>query len=153
MIEIRAIAEEEIDQVLALEAKSAPKFPIYYPWDKEELVGKIILNNTGGRAFGAFDGEKLVGWSAYRDEGDGVYQLCGMVVDTEYRRQGIGTRLLEVRLDDLKSKSGVKKIYSTNYPKNTPIIVLLLQHGFVIEDFKKDYYGPGADRVFTVYQK
>ncbi len=151
MIKIRSLDKSYIDKILALEAESAPPFPIYYGWTKEALERDIFSENSG-KAFGAFDGDKLVGWSSYQKEPNGVYQMSGIVVDKNYRRKGIGLRLFKIRIKELLEKPDLTKIYATNYPKNSPIIIMELNHGFVIYDYKKDVYGPGADRVYVKYE-
>lgn len=158
MIEIRPLDASDADKILEFESHCDVKLPAYYPYDRESL-NSYIFNNKDAKAFGAFDKDTLVGWSAYscmeKPDGTdkGVYEMCGIVVDPKYRRQGIGLKLFNARLSELLKKNGLTKIYATNYPKNTPILILYLSNGFVIYDYKKDVYGPGGDRVYVKYDR
>jgi ribosomal protein S18 acetylase RimI-like enzyme len=158
MIKLVELTKNDIDKILDLEAQSALQLPVYYPYDREAL-DSYIFQNKDAKAYGAFDGDKLVGWSAFscREKSDGTdkgfYEMCGIVVDAKYRRQGIGKKLFNIRLQELLKKEAVIKIYATNYPKNIPILLLYLTNGFVVYDYKKDVYGPGGDRVYVKYDK
>jgi ribosomal protein S18 acetylase RimI-like enzyme len=156
MINICELTSSEADNILQFESHCELKLPVYYPYDRESL-DSYVFKNIDGKAFGAFDQNRLVGWSAYscreKENGidKGVYEMCGIVVDPEYRRQGIGLKLFKVRMGELLKKSSLKMIYATNYPKNVPIILMYLNNGFVIYDYKRDVYGPGGDRVYLKY--
>jgi GNAT superfamily N-acetyltransferase len=158
MVVIKALTSEDADWILEFESKHAPKLPVYYPYDREAL-DSYIFKNKDGKAFGAFDKDLLVGWAGYSckekagEVDKGVYEMSGLVVHSNYRRQGIGLKLFKARMEDLLSKPGLKRIYATNYPLNSPIIILYLTNGFVIYDFKKDCFGPGIDRLFLKYEK
>ncbi len=158
MFKIEQLTKNDIDKIIEFEAQEAPPFPIYYAYDRKTLE-KDLFGDKDAKAYGVFDKDKLIGWAAYRsiekDDGSdkGVYEMSGMVVAKKYRRRGIGLKLFKLRLDELLQKRDLKRIYATNYPKNTPIIVLYLTNGFVIYDYKKDLYGPGADRIYIKYEK
>lgn len=158
MIKIKTLSSKDADRIIEFESHCGVKLPAYYPYDRESL-DSYIFKNKDAEAFGAFEGDVLVGWSAYScmekedDTDKGVYEMCGLVVDPKYRRRGIGLKLFKIRLKKLLKKDGLTKIYATNYPKNSPILILYLNNGFVIYDFKKDVYGPGGDRVYLQYDK
>ena len=155
---IKTLTLKDADRILEFESNFAPKLPVYVPYDREQL-DSYIFKNKDGKAFGAFENDLLVGWAGYscREKADGtdkgIYEMCGLVVHPNYRRQGIGLKLFQTRMTDLLKKPDLKRIYATNYPQNTPIILLYLTNGFVIYDFKKDLYGPGVDRLFLKYEK
>ncbi|CAG7644954.1 GNAT family N-acetyltransferase [Paenibacillus allorhizosphaerae] len=69
---------------------------------------------NGGTAFGAFDGERLVGFGVlahqFRGNDKSQLQLDLMYVTREYRRQGIGRRLLEA-LSQAAIAQGAKSLY------------------------------------------
>lgn len=157
MIKIKILKAQDAESILELESRCGLKLPSYIPYDRKQL-DIYIFNNKDAKAFGAYDKDELIGWSGYscmeKEDGTdrGVYEMCGMVVDPRYRRQGIGLKLFKVRLEELLKKKNLKRIYATNFPKNSPIIILYLTNGFVIYDYKKDIYGPGADRIFVKYE-
>ncbi len=154
-MKIVKLGKENINQILDLESRGAPAENMYYRYNKEAL--EDIISRKQGEAFGIYDSEKLIGWASYRyavneDEiEEGVYEMSSLVVDPEYRRKGVGVALFNHRLETIMSKDDVKMIYATAHPANTPILCLYLNNGFIIYDFKKDKYGPGADRVYMKY--
>lgn len=155
-IKITKLDKRDIDAILNLESHSAPKKPTYAKYDRESLEF-IFDNSESCSAFGLMDNSKLIGWSSYRanwnkdNKSDGTYEMSSLVIHKDYRRVGLGLKLFNKRLKDILSKPNVKTIYATAYPKNTPIILLYLNHGFEIYDFKKNVYGKGADRIYLKY--
>lgn len=155
-IQIQKLTPSSIEEILKLESHSAPEIPIYFKYD-EEALKKLFENPDKAEVFGAFSGERLVGWASYRSgfglEGseEGEYAMSSLVVDNDFRRKGVGTQLFHKRLNILKDKPDMKRILATAYPKNIGIIILYLKNGFVISDYKKDLYGPGADRVYLEF--
>jgi|GEM_PF-1263720 len=158
MIKIIELSEKDINKILELESHSAPKLPMYYGYNSEALEYQLFKNKDA-KVYGAMNGEKLVGWAAYRcsekEDGTdkGVYEMCSLVVDKDYRRKGVGLKLFNKRLQGLLKKKDLVKIYATNYPKNIPIIMLYLTNGFVPYDYKKDVYGIGGDRLYVKYER
>jgi ribosomal protein S18 acetylase RimI-like enzyme len=144
--EITVLTKKDIDKILSFEGAYAPAMPVYFPYDKETLEQEFAT----GTAYkcGIFLNSELIAYSGYGKKDEGVYQMDGIVVKPEYRRQGIGQLLFEHRLSKIKEDPKLKEVYVTCYPKNTPIIMLYLKNDFEIYDLKKDYYAPGADRVF-----
>ncbi len=151
MICYQILTPEHKTDILEFESQYAPGLPVYYRHSPDSL-NSYIFKNKDGRAYGAFDGETLVGWAGYSLRKKGEYEMCGMIVHPGFRRRGIGLKLFQLRLDDLLKKPGAKSISATCYPANSPIIILYLTNGFVIYNFKKDYFGPGVDRLFLRYQ-
>lgn len=154
-MDIVKLGIDNIEDIIKLEERGAPAVNMYYRYDRKALTN--LFSHDQGEAFGIFDKGLLVGWASYRapwndyNEEEGIYEMSSLVVDPEYRRKKIGLALFKHRLEIIKSKSDMTMIYATAHPANTPIICLYLNNGFVIYDFKKDKYGPGADRVYMKY--
>jgi ribosomal protein S18 acetylase RimI-like enzyme len=152
---VKELSKDNINEILDLEKSSAPQKLFYYRYDKPGLL-EIFNNPKTCKAFGAFDGSKLIGWASYRSDNDrykdGIFEMSSLMVHKDYRRKNIGLLLFNTRLKELLSRTDVKHIYATCYPKNTPIIMLYLSNNFYIHDFKKDVYGPGADRLYLRYK-
>ena len=153
-MDIRKLTSGDVDAIVALEKDHAPDPPLYARYDKEAL-DFIFDNPTTCAAFGIFDNGRLVGWGAYRTQWPahgnpelGAFEISSIVVDTTYRRQGIGKKLLEYIYSEIKDRIDYKKIYLTVSPKNLGALLLYLNFGFGIYDFKKDVYGPGSDRLY-----
>ncbi|MFD1176624.1 GNAT family N-acetyltransferase [Paenibacillus puldeungensis] len=87
-------------------------------WNQEQLTElkarfQFELNN-GGKAYGAFDKELLVGFAVlahqFRGENQDQLQVDLMYVSRNYRRQGIATRLMDELSREAK-KRGAKSLY------------------------------------------
>ena len=94
--------------------------------DGEHSFGRIIrfartLLDLDGTAFGAFDGDRLVGIAVYRpDLSEGMSQLGLLHVSNGYRRQGIAARLYEEVLA-LAHADGVDRLYVSATPSESAV--------------------------------
>ena len=77
------------------------------PGDAAEAV--IPLLRGSFRVAAAFDGERLVGMARALSDGASDAYIQDVVVDSAYRKRGIGGRLVRLLLDELKN-SGVSWI-------------------------------------------
>ena len=77
----------------------------------EEVVHHINLDQTG---FGAFDGERIIGFATVSHRIFGVtaryVQLICFQISEEYRRQGIGRRLFSLACEEAR-QLGADKLY------------------------------------------
>jgi len=88
-----------------------------------------ILARHSGVLFGALDGELLVGVAILRPRlQDGMAELSFLHLSRDYRRQGIGTRLLE-RVFALARELGARRIYVSATPTESAV-GFYLNHGF-----------------------
>ena len=86
----------------------------------------------------AKDLEKIVGvlqWSIVEDMGAGVVEMQEVMVDKQYRRQGIGSALVAHALSSIQKTyvaQGVvlRKIFLFVAKENLPAIALYERHGF-----------------------
>ncbi|MGM0500993.1 MAG: GNAT family N-acetyltransferase [Bacillota bacterium] len=72
--------------------------------------------------------------------------LYGLAIDKEYQEQGLGSKLLEHSLKELK-KQKINKVELTVEPDNDSAIELYKKFGFEKIAYRKAEYGPGEDRV------
>ena len=144
-MEIKQLFKKDIGSILELESIHAPKLPHYFPYDRKELDDYLM----GGafEAFGMVDGDKLIAWSAYKKTDDNSYEICSLVLDKNYRKKGLGKKLLLYVIEQIRSKYKNVRIHLSVSPINLPALLLYLNSGFIIYDYKKDYFGPGVDRV------
>lgn len=140
------LTRNDIDKIISFEHSYAPEMPVYYPNDRQSL--EESFNAEGSRKYGIFNGNEMLAYSGYTKTAPGVYMMDGLVVNPTHRRHGLGQLLFDYRLNEIKKDPELKKIYVTCYPQNRPIIMMYLKNNFNIYDLKKDYYGPGADRLF-----
>lgn len=103
-----------------------------------------------GKVFGVFVDKSIVGDAQFlRDwEKSGTAYLAGMAVYTKFQNKGLGTLLLQQALADLK-EDNVKTVYLHVDPNNARAIHLYLNKmHFTTEEFRKNEYGLGNDRIF-----
>lgn len=152
-MELHNLSIINIKDILDLERDNAPDKPHYSKYN-DEALSFIFDNPKTCKAYGLFDNKKLVAWGCYRtqwkDENvqDGVYEISSIVVNKDYRRAGLGKQILYRIIEDIKKSQNYKEIYLTVYPGNLGALLLYLNTGFVIYNYKKDVYGPGSDRVY-----
>lgn len=152
-MELKKLTATNIKDVLCLEKDNAPDKPFYLKYNDEALIF-IFDNPKTCKAYGLFDNNKLIAWGCYRtqwkDENvkEGVYEISSIVVNKNYRRKGLGKQILNRAIEDIKKGQNYKEIYLTVYPGNLSALLLYLNNGFVIYNYKKDVYGPGSDRVY-----
>ncbi|CAD5105955.1 GNAT family N-acetyltransferase [Zestomonas carbonaria] len=112
---------EQIDLIYINQGNSIVKqpagheCPTWTPAELKELEERFQYElKHGGLAMGAFDGDKLVGFGvlAHRLRGpdhDRI-QVDLMYVSRSYRRQGIGTRIMQLLSDEARRR-GAKHLY------------------------------------------
>lgn len=78
---------------------------------------------------GAYDGDKLIGLSFGRSENKNRFMMNISLVEAEYRKQGVYSKLLEMMLDQTRE---FDEIDSFHHLFNNKIIRLKLKYGFRI---------------------
>ena len=103
---VRLLEKGETDAALQLAWRVFCEYesPDYAPEGTEEF--KKALNDDeylrGLVFYGAFDGKRMIGMLAIREE---KAHLCLLFVDGEYHRQGVGTALFERMREDYGGKT------------------------------------------------
>lgn len=147
-----SLTGKDIKSILKLESESAPEKPNYAKYSPQEFQD-LFDSPEKCLAFGIYSDNELIGWSAYKWVGDNFYEITPVVVGKNYRGKGLGKALLEHAVKEVLSNHKDAAIFLTVYPQNLNALNLYLKNNFVVYDFKKDYYGPGADRLFLKYSK
>jgi GNAT superfamily N-acetyltransferase len=102
------------------------------PWGAEGVATRIAYwkpkIEEGGVLLGAFRGQRLVGFSVLGGRmDDGSAELAGMFVDSDHRRQGIGS-LLMTETERLARQKGIRALFI--YANRTASAVeFYLKHG------------------------
>jgi ribosomal protein S18 acetylase RimI-like enzyme len=103
------------------------------PDETREFWEKQITQNAP--AFFALDGHRVVGWldiKFFEQEGLRHRGTLGMGIHSDYRGQGIGSRLMQAALANAK-QSGLLRVDLTVYCSNAAAIALYRKFGFVEE--------------------
>jgi ribosomal protein S18 acetylase RimI-like enzyme len=106
-----------------------------------ESTCRFVLSNMAQNVpqFVALSGNDVVGWcdiSPMTREGFTHCGMLGMGVRKDFRRLGIGRRLLEQTIGEAR-EMGLERIELEVFASNTPAIRLYDKAGFVIEGVKK----------------
>lgn len=156
-MKLQKLSKQDISKILDLESYSAPQKPLYSPYD-ESALNFLFDNPDNSGAIGLFDGEKLIGWGAYRTNWKksgpevGTSEISSVVIDKNHRRKGLGGKVLNEIMRILIEEHDIHKFFLTVSPLNAGALMLYIKTGFVIYDFRKDVYGPGADRVYLEFK-
>ena len=101
-IEIRKLTDQELPAVLALLARwnMAPRLG-----DPSAERSEIIVENT----FVAVQAGRIVGVASYILHSHGFAETASLAVDCKYLGQGVGYRLQQARLEEMRSR-GVRRV-------------------------------------------
>jgi GNAT superfamily N-acetyltransferase len=133
MITYQVMTEEQVDKLkeidrsehidLIYEMQNGEMIELRAPhecpsWDEDllhEMEGRYLLElRNGGMAIGAFDADTLVGFGVlahqWRGEQQDRLQIDLMYVSRNYRRQGIGTQIMQTLAEEAKRR-GAKYLY------------------------------------------
>jgi len=89
----------------------------------------------------------IVGNVSYEKKPDGAAYISGLGLYPEFQGQGIGRKVIELIMEDLKD---VKTIKLATHPENSKAIKIYLSFGFVIKAWKDNYFGDGEPRIEMV---
>lgn len=120
----------------AFSASEIEKLCFSKPWSEATLVSE--MKSRYSDFFGAFEGEKLVGYIGGRTIA-GETEIFNVAVSPEYRRKGIGKKLIEKFIEASKEKE-TDVIFLEVRASNLPAINLYEGAGFVFCGIRKDYY-------------
>ena len=139
---IRTAREEDVDNIVALEAECMP-----HPWVTDD-IRSLITDDKKYAIVAEEDGliAGYVGASFVLDEAE-IGNIC---VSSAYRRRGFASALLMKLEKELKS-SGVTVIFLEVENTNKGAIALYEKQGFLKYNERKDYYGKGRDAL--LYRK
>jgi GNAT superfamily N-acetyltransferase len=88
-IDIRPLSDADLEGALGLSASCG--------WNQRAADWHMLLQIAPSGSFAAVDGDRIVGTAIGIDYG-GFGWIAMMLVDPEYRRQGVGARLLEAAM-------------------------------------------------------
>jgi ribosomal protein S18 acetylase RimI-like enzyme len=80
---------------------------------------------------GAFDGDRLIGYSQGWFEPGGGFYIGSSAVDADYRRQGLYTQLLKAIEQTVRERGGIS-ISSQHVATNNAVLIAKLKLGYVI---------------------
>jgi RimJ/RimL family protein N-acetyltransferase len=100
------------------------------------------LKNPTYRDFKAYLGEEFIGVSGYEIRTPYLVETHRTIIAPDFRGKGIGGALSWAMEREVR-RAGFKKIRSTIYAQNLPMIAIKLAQGFQIEGFHPEHDAPG----------
>lgn len=121
-----------IDEVHEIEKRVYPS-----PWSKSAFTSEVFHNSFAYYYVAVLDG-KVVGYAGIWVILDEAH-VTNLAVHPEYRRQGIGSMLLEYLLGEARNL-GASRMTLEVRVSNTPAQELYLKYGFVPRGIRPNYY-------------
>lgn len=144
-LEIKVLDEKHLEDVIRIEEECFSK-----PWSENAV--KDLLSSDKARLQGAFDGDKLVGYSCLEwvlDEGS----LTNIAVCNEYRKKGIGAKLMAELMKSAEEKELAFVTLEVRV-SNLPAVNLYRKFGFTDVGTRRNYYdAPREDALLMTYSK
>lgn len=131
ILEIKVLGAEHLEDVLKIEEECFSK-----PWS-ENAVKELLLSDKA-QLQGAFDGDKLVGYSCLEwvlDEGS----LTNIAVSDEYRKMGVGSQLMLALMKSAEEKELAFVTLEVRV-SNLPAVNLYRKFGFTDVGTRRNYY-------------
>lgn len=133
---------EDVDDLVAIEEAC---FPI--PWSRESIVRELLYNRVASYVGYKVEG-RLVGYAGIwiiADEG----HITNLAVLPDYRRQGIGSSVLEA-LIDLARRANVLLLTLEVRRSNQVAQRLYLKTGFRMVGVRKQYYSDNLEDALVM---
>ncbi|MGE4384240.1 MAG: ribosomal protein S18-alanine N-acetyltransferase [Endomicrobiaceae bacterium] len=123
--------EENLNQTVEIENRNS-----YNPWTAQMFMDEYNNKNSFFKI--ACLENIIIGFIIYHiifDESE----ILNIVIDTSFRKQKFGEKLLQYVINDVKHKN-VKKIFLEVRESNKPAINLYKKNGFTEYNIRKKYY-------------
>ncbi|MFB7459176.1 MULTISPECIES: N-acetyltransferase [unclassified Streptomyces] len=142
--QVRHAAEGDLAAIAALEARAFPglSYPYFALRQLFDVHGHHMLVSGDG-------GGGLHGYVLLAGDGNGRSWLLALAVDRTHRQQGHGRRLLDAVLG-LADDRELGAVWLSVAPDNHPALRLYRTAGFCLAERRRDYLGPGQDRLVMV---
>ncbi len=140
-IVIREYNVKDFRDVMLIDKEAfSPKNPVYDVYIYVTYGSDLLVADIGG---------KVVGYIAVMDVDRETSKVVSLAVKKEFRRMGIGTRLLKSAIERCKER-GKKKVMLEVRVSNYPAQRLYKKMGFKIVDVIPNYYHDGEDAYVMV---
>jgi ribosomal-protein-alanine N-acetyltransferase len=142
-VDIRRLQMKDLGAIEEIEQRSYPT-----PWSRSMFAGELA--KPASLCFGAFEGERLVGYmiiSRYVD----AWHVMNIAVDPEHRRHGIATALME-KLFEL-TDDGARRGYTLEVrTSNEGAIRLYERLGFRPRGIRRGYYTDNREDALIMWR-
>ncbi|ADB57514.1 ribosomal-protein-alanine acetyltransferase [Archaeoglobus profundus DSM 5631] len=138
---IREYSVKDFRDIMEIDGEAfSPRNPVYDVYIYVTYGSDLLVADIGG---------KVVGYIAVMDIDRETSKIVSLAVKKEFRRKGIGTKLLSTAIERCKER-GKKKIILEVRVSNYPAQNLYKKMGFKIVDVIPNYYQDGEDAYLMV---
>lgn len=143
-IKFKQVSIEDWKLVEEIEKGAASIF--FCPCENEKGYKKYIKESE---VFFIMQDGKAIGTISYKAEKDGTILINGLTVLPDYRGKGVATNAMKKLLTDLGDQNYTLLVH----PENTAALLIYLRLGFVITEWKDNYFGNGQPRLYLKKSK
>ena len=141
MIKLRNFSLADLEKVTEIEKASFPD-----PWSKS-YIKKLFEKHPNGFVIAELS-QKIVGYILGHKKLGGSASIKTIAVNPDYRRKGIGTKLINFIIKRLK-KEGAKEVILHTRTKNQTAHLFHKELGFKIVGQIENYY-PNGDNAYLM---
>jgi ribosomal protein S18 acetylase RimI-like enzyme len=134
---------KDVQTLLDIE-KTTEGLRIYSGYFTEKEIAEWISNDI---VYLIKDNGQLVGSVSYEIKDKDHAYISGLVIKTEFRKQGLGRKAMQKLLEELKN---YRKIDLVTHPENIAAIKIYKSLGFDVTDKKENFFGDGKPRIVMV---
>lgn len=146
MIAVKKLEEDRWKEYRDLRLEALKKEPIAFgsSFDEEKNISEEEWKRRVGNALFALSEDKLVGMIVYvqgnKIKTKHIANIYGVYVTEEYRGQGVGRKLIDSVLEEIKKSKDVVKINLTVNPEQKAAVKLYQNSGFkIVGQLKKEF--------------
>lgn len=145
-LHIRWMLRTDLPQVLSIEQKS-----FGHPWSEEEFRQNLRKREAIGMVAETKDekgASKILGYVCYEIHSNHI-SLTNLAVDPEYRRQGVGSEIVDKMVQKLESHRR-QKLTAAIGEKNLDAQLFFRDHDFKATRVAKSYYQDTGEDAFVM---
>jgi len=125
----------DLETLLRIEEEMA-RYPLYHTFTKGEF--RKYLSESKSTTFLLYLDNKIAGYCSFKRKNKDLAEIEGMAILEKFRHKGLGTYAMTIMLEKLKD---CKEIMLVTHPENNNSLRLYLKFGFVIKEWKDNYFG------------
>ena len=138
------VSEDDWQTIVSIEKKCETS--TFLAYTKEEDSRKYLRNS---RVYLIKMGDKAVGTISYEEKSPDHAYIDSMTILPEFQGKGLSTEAMNWLMPQLKK---YKVVDLVTHPKNNPSLRLYLKFGFVISEWKDNYFGDGEPRLHLFWK-
>jgi [ribosomal protein S18]-alanine N-acetyltransferase len=139
---IRVMTQNDLEMVSAIDREASP-----IPWSRDTFINE--LNAAMSRNLVAVSNGTIVGYIGFWIVAEEI-QIQNVIVDKDYRRRGIASRLLNSMIEIARSQ-GVLNVTLEVRSRNKSAISLYVKNGFVVKGVRRKYYDNDGDDALIMW--